>query len=622
MIIKDIHISGFGQFHNKDFSFKKGINLISGHNESGKSTINSFISHMLYGMNRGRGKASKTDDYTRYCPWNYPDSFGGSMRIEVNGTNYLIERNFSASGKSFLITNERTGKSSNDEAVLDKLTQGISENAFNCTLNIKDAGFNNNDDMSELIKKHILNIGCSSSVNINVPLAVKNLTAQKKKLISEIDPNAKKLYYEADEKLADLNTTLNQKFAEIASYAEYTEPDIFEPEPHNIKLLSDISKLQSDYNQLKGELEKSGFINISDINQIEDTHNRLLNTLDINNKKAEKTGLSAFDTDGISIVPQDIIHGSIFSVLLTLAFICFTLSFKIGGILLVAAAIAALVYTGMSIAKRYTSPYPSDKTDQDCADKLSALYKKYIGTDQVTPESKTHFCNFISDIKAKFVQLDKLKALLDDSLKVFAENINPVSAADDSILANSKLYWESDNIQKQIDSLEEEKARLSIIIAENLKLKKEIEALDLAINTIKEISSDMHIEHAPELNQMVSQTFNMITQKNYGELSISENMNITLNDGVRTIPIESLSQGTIEQIYMSLRLSAAELLFNSTEFPLIIDEAFSKYDNPRLAQTLKAIDSSHNGQTFILSCQNRERLIMEKIGLPFNHIKL
>ena len=85
---------------------------------------------------------------------------------------------------------------------------------------------------------------------------------------------------------------------------------------------------------------------------------------------------------------------------------------------------------------------------------------------------------------------------------------------------------------------------------------------------------------------------------------------------------KTLSQGTIEQIYMSLRFSAAGILFKEKEFPLIFDEAFSKYDNPRLAQTLRHIYLNHRGQTFIFSCQNRERLILEKLGIPFNYIKL
>jgi len=51
MNIKKIRIDAFGKFADKKIKFKKGINVIYGDNETGKSTIHKFIETMLFGIN-------------------------------------------------------------------------------------------------------------------------------------------------------------------------------------------------------------------------------------------------------------------------------------------------------------------------------------------------------------------------------------------------------------------------------------------------------------------------------------------------------------------------------------------------------------------------------------------
>ena len=63
-------IRNFGKMQNRTLEFSDGIQLISGENESGKSTVHTFIRSMLFGMTRGRGSGGKKIDvYSRYEPW-------------------------------------------------------------------------------------------------------------------------------------------------------------------------------------------------------------------------------------------------------------------------------------------------------------------------------------------------------------------------------------------------------------------------------------------------------------------------------------------------------------------------------------------------------------------------
>lgn len=52
MRLLDLHIDGFGKFHDRTVRFEDGMNLVYGKNEAGKSTLHTFIRCMLFGMER------------------------------------------------------------------------------------------------------------------------------------------------------------------------------------------------------------------------------------------------------------------------------------------------------------------------------------------------------------------------------------------------------------------------------------------------------------------------------------------------------------------------------------------------------------------------------------------
>ena len=43
MIIRELSLKHFGKFHDRKISLSPGINIIYGDNESGKTTVHSFI---------------------------------------------------------------------------------------------------------------------------------------------------------------------------------------------------------------------------------------------------------------------------------------------------------------------------------------------------------------------------------------------------------------------------------------------------------------------------------------------------------------------------------------------------------------------------------------------------
>ena len=83
MKIKQANIFQFGKLQNETITFSEGLNVIYGENEAGKSTLHDFLIAMLFGMEKGRGRAAAGDKYVRYEPWHAPSYYSGSLRLSL-----------------------------------------------------------------------------------------------------------------------------------------------------------------------------------------------------------------------------------------------------------------------------------------------------------------------------------------------------------------------------------------------------------------------------------------------------------------------------------------------------------------------------------------------------------
>lgn len=94
MRIRLLDIKGFGKFSDRRIRPSDGFNLITGPNESGKSTLVDFVTAMLYGLGGQKGKRAPASPGKACKPWN-GSPFAGVMEYVLDdGSVYRVDRHF------------------------------------------------------------------------------------------------------------------------------------------------------------------------------------------------------------------------------------------------------------------------------------------------------------------------------------------------------------------------------------------------------------------------------------------------------------------------------------------------------------------------------------------------
>lgn len=93
----ELHLDGFGKLIGQTFTFAPGLNLVFGHNEAGKSTLQQALLAMLYGFHEdGSVSKAKQEGVAASAPWLAGAEFGGSLLYSLDdGQSFLATRLFS-----------------------------------------------------------------------------------------------------------------------------------------------------------------------------------------------------------------------------------------------------------------------------------------------------------------------------------------------------------------------------------------------------------------------------------------------------------------------------------------------------------------------------------------------
>lgn len=218
-------------------------------------------------------------------------------------------------------------------------------------------------------------------------------------------------------------------------------------------------------------------------------------------------------------------------------------------------------------------------------------------------------------------------------IKVIDELLSKKQANIEIEVANNKIAEDKLKIQsigldkgsimpklENLASLEEEYTKLE---EEYKELNFQNEAIELAKQELENAYNQMKKKVTPNFTNNLSKIMKKISNEKYTNIRLDEKdgLIVEIQNG-DYIPVEYLSIGTIDQLYLSLRLGVASSISNEN-LPIILDETFAYYDEERLKNILEFLHIEYEDrQIIILTCTGREKDILQKENIEFNYIEL
>lgn len=607
------HIENFGKLSNYDYDFHDGLNTIKEDNGFGKTTFASFIKAMFYGLESKRNTKTLIDR-KKYEPWQ-GGRFGGNIEFELQGKKYKLERFFEKkeADDTFKLYDLSTNLETND------FSQNIGEEIFKLNKEAYErstfiSGQNMETSMNDSINAKLGNIlenendinSSEKAINAldeaikrykktggrgEINEAILEKTKLEKKLEnSKIDEktleerkisleNIKKQIAEKivlQENLRKKLTSINEEESKKAKLEHYTLlKNQLEESKKNIIEFSSKSNVDEDLNE-KIEYNKNKLENID--NKIEIIANKL--------NKNKKIGLSSL---------------AIATVIAIIAVILYIKKLTTVGIgLSVVCLIFAFVFVAYSVLIAKTkSKLERKKLEkenlEDTAKTLNSIYEKQ----QVEREAELNKLNSDYELKQQNMQVFEQQ-----------NNVEEIASYTPKTIVVSK-----DEIEKQLNNLNTEINKLN---DEKNYIQNQIEVLEASIDTfeteneIAEITDNIEkmkqnlsiLEKTKKYLNLAKEQFSShylkgmqdsfiknleILNGSKMEVNLDVNLNAEVNENGSNKKIDFLSTGYKDLIYICMRLSLIESLFEGEKPFIILDDPFVNLDEEKIENAMKLL---------------------------------
>ena len=602
MKINNIKINSYGKLKDKNLNFEK-INIIYGKNESGKSTLLNFILNLFYNISKNKN-GKNISDYEKYIPWNEND-FSGKILYELdNNKKYEVFRDFNKKNPQVFDENGNdisnnynidkklgnlffqdqvkidretlmaTVVASQNETKIDNATQNL---LIQKIANISESGeedISYKNAINKLDKLLLSEVGTSKSQNRPINISMENLDNYQNEL-NEIK-NYEKIKYEIEENNKNINQEINK-------------------EEKNKKIYDQIEKILNN-NRIDQEQ-----INVK--KKILDENKNKIEKLKENKKIQKNNKKNIF----FYIILLIIILINIFNFIF--------IKNKIINILIF------LLIPLWCIIKSLLKNKNNKKNNlKNVKLQIETLENNNIELNNEINNLENKLNKNILEEKNKLINIygKEIEDLFNNNniIKIIEKNKEKLNTL---ILESHKLKIDMDNIEPKLEKIAdlEEKIYLEKENLNNLENKTKI------FNITKELIENSYLEMknnvTPKFNNNLSKNIEKLSNGKYKKIILNDIISVELENG-NYIPIDRLSTGTIEQIYLALRLSVIDE-FSSEKLPIMLDETFAYYDNERLEEALKFLSQVDN-QIIIFSCTDREKEIFNKLNIKYNLINL
>ena len=208
------------------------------------------------------------------------------------------------------------------------------------------------------------------------------------------------------------------------------------------------------------------------------------------------------------------------------------------------------------------------------------------------------------------------------------ENLSKYISDKQEELNKNKIELQSIKIKEE--TITNKLENMISIKEEYESLKEELQILEDkndAINLAKEFLNKAYLKMknniTPKFTENLSKNIAKISNNKYSKVALNDDKGLIVeNEFGEYIPAERLSIGTIDQLYLSLRLSMIDDL-SEEKMPIMLDEAFAYYDDTRLENILKFLNENMNEhQVIIFTCTEREEKILDKLNIEYNLVTM
>ena len=664
MILEKLYIDGFGKFSDYSLNFSPSIQILYGENEAGKSTIHAFIQAMLYGIPKG---ASKKEVFFQYRPFSKALGFGGSLTFSHQGKSYCVQRDFLQGGEAHITIPPQGEKLFEGESFLQSVLSPFSLESFKNTVSIRQLKSSTEREMVYELQAMLSNFQESGNVELNPQAALDYLEQEEAKLTEKMIPDATKRYSGLLGEVKNTHRSLSLLEAEEAQSSEEKSLKGLAPEEAMIEAtnreetdgeesfekndsvsrncilkeetlelqqkVAEIEETREEWNRLSSLLEKEGFNNKEELLLEQE---KMLQYLSHEQEEKELGKSSIF------LYPLFCFFALCFAVLTTLSFLYAYTSvalprfpfFSMGfSAYLYPFFCAFLLFLLLALSQRKIFTQQQRWVKQEKREFEEILAKRNISTflqfqnsskEELREEGSSYtqakvlqYYNTLLEKWGEKEELEKSLALLEESYQ------------------KEKLLWlETSYKEKQKEQREELLRQYGILqnkadlirpsLEENEKLQEKREALLEAKERIRQIAGEIRKSFAFHLNEDCGKALSEITGGRYDSLWIDEQLHIYVNAKEGFFPLEQASTGTIDQLYLALRLSMALLLQreNRDLLPLLFDDSFAMYDEKRLAASIGYLKKAYPAQILLFTCHHREEKILKELGIPFEQAEL
>ena len=662
MQIKNVKINNYGKIKDKDISFSEKINIIYGENEAGKSTLMRFIINSLYGISKNK-KGKEYSDFEKYKPWN-GDDFSGKISYELdNKEKYEIFRDFKK--KSPKIFNENMedisknfsiNKSTGNEFFYEQTK--IDEELFLSTLVVNQQEIKLQKQEQNVLIQKIANLIGTGEDNVSYKRAIDRLNKKqleevgtqksREKPINIVSKNIEKLKNEKEEiekyvdikyEIDDKKNRLQEEINELNAQNEFLQ---------NLKLLNENEKIEKEKIKIKENIKNENEEKINLLkNKINEIKNNNKNNFEENNLNNSEKNIK--NNNKIKNIQKIKLQKNKLNKKLILIFILLLIinvlqfifiknnNFKYIFLLTVP---TFLIFWIFIIKNKNKLIKNIEKNKKIIEEKINLEVNELNNEINLIEKNNLELKNEINKLKNNFnlkINLEKEKIKNKYKNKIEENKINYFLNLENVILEKEKIQEKLNNAKIELHTLEidqkniepklEKLSNLEEELVNNNERMVNLEKLNSSIELVKNVLMNsyekMKKSVTPKFSQELSNTISKITNGKYTTIVPNDEHGLVVEiENGNYEPASKLSLGTIDQLYLSLRLSMIEEL-STEKMPIILDEVFAYYDNERLKNALLFLkEKCKNHQILIFSCTNREQEILKELNIEYNLIKL